>query len=435
MSTIKVKHIAPHDEDRVHIYRAPQLDTFLGGVYQGEWMPGGHVYTVNDLVYSITKDRIYKCVVPHTSGDTIDPDIVALRWTEVSRESSGGVDLHVGNFNNPHNVTKEQVGLGSVPDFSVATQEEAIVGTRNDRFMTPLRVRESLGGHLTNTNNPHQVTKAQVGLGSVENYPMATRDEALAGTRNDRYMSPLRVAQIIGTLGAGFSGHENNYNNPHQVTKFQVGLGQVEDYSIATFDDAVEGTSNFNYMTPLRTHEAINVHASRIDNPHQVTAAQIGLGNVNNWGIATTTQAQTGTHNTSYMTPLRTREALASYTYTQAVIDQKIASAAAAAASSSTVRFTSGASGSTTGWTNVTGGLNAAQNHFFVYPPSGYTTSHLRAFIPSIRYIAYAGTVDLNDVTICTYDIEHANNRIKVHVQNSEQRANPQANWLAIWEK
>lgn len=433
MSTIKVKHVVPHDEDRVHIYRSPQLDTFMGGVYQGEWQPGGHVYTLNDMVYSITKDRIYKCVVPHTSGDIIDPDISAGRWVEIALDSSSGLELHVNNYNNPHQVTKAQIGLADVPNLSLATRAEAIEGTRNDMFMTPLRVRESLGGHLTNTSNPHQVTKAQVGLSDVMNYPMATRDEALAGTRNDRYMSPLRVAQIIGTLGAGFSGHENNYNNPHQVTKFQIGLGQVEDYAVATQEDAEEGTSNFNYMTPLRTKQAVDVHASRRDNPHQVTASQLGLGSVNNWGIATTAQAQAGTHNASYMTPLRTREALQSYTYTQAVIDQKIASAAAASGHS--IRFTSGSSASTTGWTNVPGGLNSNQNHFYVYPPEGYTTSHLRAFIPSIRYIAFQGVVNQDDILICAHTVESANNRIKVHVQNTEQRAAPQANWLAIWER
>lgn len=45
--------------------------------------------------------------------------------------------------------------------------------------------------------NPHGVTKAHVSLGSVENYGIATQAEAQAGTVNNKYMTPLRVAEEI----------------------------------------------------------------------------------------------------------------------------------------------------------------------------------------------------------------------------------------------
>lgn len=51
--------------------------------------------------------------------------------------------------------------------------------------------------HILDTNNPHEVTKGQVGLGSVENYGIATQEEATDGTVTNKYMTPLRTMQAI----------------------------------------------------------------------------------------------------------------------------------------------------------------------------------------------------------------------------------------------
>jgi glycerophosphoryl diester phosphodiesterase len=52
---------------------------------------------------------------------------------------------------------------------------------------------EQLEAHVEDTNNPHQVTKAQVGLGSVPNYSVATKTEAEAGITDNKFMSPLQT--------------------------------------------------------------------------------------------------------------------------------------------------------------------------------------------------------------------------------------------------
>lgn len=44
------------------------------------------------------------------------------------------------------------------------------------------------------------LNKGDVGLGSVQNYPIATQAQAEAGTSNSAYMTPLRVAQAIAKL-------------------------------------------------------------------------------------------------------------------------------------------------------------------------------------------------------------------------------------------
>lgn len=47
--------------------------------------------------------------------------------------------------------------------------------------------------HINNHNNPHGVTKAQVGLGDVQNFPLASKAEVVDLSRNDRYIDAKRT--------------------------------------------------------------------------------------------------------------------------------------------------------------------------------------------------------------------------------------------------
>jgi hypothetical protein len=91
----------------------------------------------------------------------------------------------------------------------------------------------------------------------------------------------------------------------------------------------------------------------------------------------------------------------------------------------------SGAQYSTSGYTNQVGSWNDGANFFDVFPPSGKNMSNIIAFIPSIHAIHFAGGVDGNDSIRCSYS--YLGDRIRVYVQNTEQRSTPAANYLAIW--
>lgn len=182
-------------------------------------------------------------------------------------------------------------------------------------------LREELQEHKDDFTNPHRVTKAQTGLGSVENYPIATVAQAEVGLHNASYMTPLRVHEAIVSLAHSYTDkHENRTDNPHRVSKGQVGLGSVANYSVASQAQAEGGSVNTRYMTPLRTAQAIDyqigiafrAHRSDGSNPHGVTKSQVGLGSVQNYGIASEYQANLATSNTLYMTPLRTKQTIIS---------------------------------------------------------------------------------------------------------------------------
>ncbi len=81
---------------------------------------------------------------------------------------------HKNATNNPHSVTKAQVGLGNVPNLApndmTITFEEAVnrdniatSETLSTLFGKIKKVITDVIAHLTNTNNPHTVTLAQVG--------------------------------------------------------------------------------------------------------------------------------------------------------------------------------------------------------------------------------------------------------------------------------
>ena len=86
---------------------------------------------------------------------------------------------------------------------------------------------------------------------------------------------------------------------------------------------------------------------------------------------------------------------------------------------------------STSGYTNQVGSWNDGANFFDVFPPAGKSMANLVAFMPSIAVIHYAGGVNGDDSMRCTW--ANLGDRVRVYVQNTEQRSTPAANYLAIW--
>lgn len=297
--------------------------------------PSHHLHDIGDvfgfeyLVNSINNLReavLYGDVASH---DELKAIIEARRQELHDRIDAfrAAYDEFIARTDNPHSVTKAQVGLGSVANHPLADQAEAEEGSLNSRYMTPLRVFQAITVfaiepfdlHKADFTNPHRVTKAQVGLGIVENYRPATQVEAEEGLSNTTYMTPLRAADAIAIQAvAPLTEHTDRTDNPHNVTKAQTGLGNVSNYPDASQAEAEAGSVQNRFMTPLRVSQAITeqvgasyfAHASNFSNPHQVTKAQVGLGSVPNWTPASTTQAQDAVSTGSFMSPKRTHEFL-----------------------------------------------------------------------------------------------------------------------------
>ena len=79
------------------------------------------------------------------------------------------VDSHIGNKANPHEVTKAQVGLGNVNNTSdadkpVSTAQATAIA---DAKAAGTNAQTNLTTHIQNKSNPHGVTRDQLGMGTT----------------------------------------------------------------------------------------------------------------------------------------------------------------------------------------------------------------------------------------------------------------------------
>ena len=134
----------------------------------------GHTHSVANITdltsvyYSkIQVDALFENVAPGAHNHT-ESEI-----TDLDKYTQGAVDLkltdHNNLKNNPHAVTKDQLGLGSVENLSVI---DLFQTPQAQAFATDAELQEVNAiniDHVASTSNPHSVTKQQVNLGNVPN--------------------------------------------------------------------------------------------------------------------------------------------------------------------------------------------------------------------------------------------------------------------------
>jgi hypothetical protein len=109
---------------------------------------------------------------------------------------------HIANTSNPHSVTKAQVGLGncnntSDADKPISTATAAALLLKASSTHNHSGVYEpadaAIQTHLAATDNPHSVTKSQVGLGNVQNLDF-TNPANIVQTSERRFVSDAEKA-------------------------------------------------------------------------------------------------------------------------------------------------------------------------------------------------------------------------------------------------
>ena len=245
---------------------------------------------------------------PRTKASLLVADDGSTTFNPASKEdltTKGGeitqqLNNHIANKSNPHEVTKEQLELGNVDNTSdmakpVSTAQQAAINSAKKE------VNDSLDVHIADTSNPHNVTKVQVGLGSVVN----TGDSA----------TPLSGGTTKFTTGGAFtlkSALEKTISDNKKALEQSLATKQPLDGDLTAIA-SLEGTSGLLRKTDANTWEldtgsygtsvevnalksSLDSHIANKTNPHKVTKAQVGLGNVDNTTdidkpISTATQA------------------------------------------------------------------------------------------------------------------------------------------------
>ena len=89
-------------------------------------------------------------------------------------------------------------------------------------------IKESLDAHIVNKSNPHYVTKAQIGLGNVQNLAPADMPVSTAQA------TAIADAKAAGTKAqTDLNAHANRKDNPHNVTRAQLGLATTDQVVFA----------------------------------------------------------------------------------------------------------------------------------------------------------------------------------------------------------
>ncbi|QHF58255.1 element PBSX protein [Bacillus subtilis] len=157
------------------------------------------------------------------------------------------------------------------------TDHEEALTTKVNEFME--KQNHELKSHTENTENPHQVTKKQVGLGNVEDVQQASKEEFDShNTDSTRHITSTERSNWNAketTTGAQNKAdtaeknaktytdqHINDKSNPHGVTKDQVGLSNVTNDKQATkteFD-----AHNYNQIRHISDAERTKWNASQL---------------------------------------------------------------------------------------------------------------------------------------------------------------------------
>ncbi|ACH88982.1 putative tail fiber protein [Erwinia phage phiEa21-4] len=136
-------------------------------------------------------------------------------------------------------MAESNIQINALPQATTPLSDADIFHCKQGIVDKRVTLADLLFPHSSLTNNPHNVTKAQVGLGNV------TNDEQLVKAQNLGDLPNVEMAQqnlnvySKEAVDSVVQAHINDKNNPHNTTKSQVGLGNVENYTVAlSYTDA-----------------------------------------------------------------------------------------------------------------------------------------------------------------------------------------------------
>lgn len=171
-----------------------------------------------DAAIKVAKDAlqasINKEVTDRTKADA------TLKTTLEKAIADAKTELETADATLQSNITKE------VNDRKeeITRVEELISDEAATRAQADTTVNAKVDSHIGNKSNPHAVTKAQVGLGNVNNTSDADKPVSTAQA------TAIADAKAAGTNAqTNLTTHMKNMSNPHGVTRDQLGLGTTAE--------------------------------------------------------------------------------------------------------------------------------------------------------------------------------------------------------------
>jgi len=268
--------------DKVYVYTGADTAEYLNGnLYKCSF--NGDIYSWVHLI-SLDSTPTAESGKPITSG-AVYAALAGKSPIGHNHDSAYAPLGHVSNTENPHSVTKAQVGLGSVDntadvDKPVSTAQAAELAQKSPALHDHNSAYAPIS-HASKTDNPHSVTKSQVGLGDVDNTPdldkpvsnaqslinTAKADKVSAptagnfarldangnledsGKKASDYQDKITASGILKSEGTNVTGAQagTDYATPEQVALKQDAL-TFDDAPTAGSDNPVKSGGIYEYI-------------------------------------------------------------------------------------------------------------------------------------------------------------------------------------------
>jgi hypothetical protein len=171
----------------------------------------------------------------NTENQSVLPEYKKVYWEitlpSASAEQAGTISADMfnklnsglnGDITNALNEAKAYTDVAKTALNKLITDEAAA------RQAADKVIQDNLNAHIGNTSNPHKVTKAQVGLGNVQNLAPADMPVSTAQA------TAIADAKAAGTKAqTDLNTHANRRDNPHNVTRAQLGLATTDQVVFA----------------------------------------------------------------------------------------------------------------------------------------------------------------------------------------------------------
>ena len=276
---------------------------------QGDQVEAEDINQVQNVLADTVEDlNDYKAATDASIND------LEIRTTnlEETRASKTYVDTELNKVYKKEEVFNKEEVIQRIQD---------IIGAAPEALDTLAEIAEALNNDpdfaATVTNLLSQKVDKVAGKGlSTEDYTTAEKQK-LAGIEEgaNKYIHPSThpASMIVETSEKRFvSDIEKATWNAKETPAGAQQKADKAEQNAKAYTDAHEqkAAPHSGHETPAGAQAKVDAHANRTDNPHSVTKSQVGLGNVENYEVATQKDAEEGTATNKYMTPQRTKQAI-----------------------------------------------------------------------------------------------------------------------------